>query len=127
MVGRGSDERQTGGEIHTVVKGQSLESGESLVVIHGEHTIKVTIHSRTKETVCSKGSHAGDAAVCHLLNDRANDFLFLASEHTVVAGMRVESEHRNARIGKSEISSKRLMEEAQLEFEVLRRDSTCHF
>ena len=135
MCRRSADNRQTCGEVHALIHSQRLERSQSLVVIHGQNSIKIATVTRAHESISRERTETLNALCHHFLHSRNNYFGFFATQQSVVTSMRVQREYGNTRRINTEISLQRMMENGHLlnnqffcngRSDILNRDMTCN-
>ena len=79
--------------------------------------------ARAKETVGRVGAESHDTLVVRLLDGRTNNLLFFLANQTIIACMRIQSQHRNARTTNAEILQQRVGQRVQLAQDTLFSDA----
>ena len=126
VVGAGAHDRQTCGEVHTLAHRQSLERSQTLVVIHGQHTIEVAILLIAKEAVGSVRAETENLLIVGFLNGWRNHLFLLLAEKAVFTSVWIEREHGDAWTLNVEITLERLVEDSQLLQDALFGDGGWH-
>src|SRR5258705_1437015 len=109
MVGRGTNNRQSCSKVYTAFKRQRFERNQSLVVIHGKHSIETAEAARTKKSISRVGTKTINAIIKHCLNGRSNYFLFFIAQQSTVSAVRINSKNRDAWFCNSKIADERLV------------------
>ena len=114
VVWAGSNHGKPRSEVHASPKAQGFEWSQTLVVVHGQDPIEVLERARAEETIGGEGSVGLDAAGLRLLNGGGNDALLFVAHHAVVAGVGIQSQHRNAGGGQAKITNEAVIHELEL-------------
>ena len=114
VVGRGAHDGQAGGEVDAVLEGEGLEGREPLVVVHRQRGVEILEMVQPEVAVRGEGTEGEDALVGGFLDGGDDDVLLLGAEQAAVAAVRVEAEHRDARLVHHEVLLEGLVDEAQL-------------
>ena len=98
-----TNQTQAGSDIHAVFCSKGLEGRQSLIVIHCQHSIKMAVHACAEETVSSIRAETLHSLVAHSIDSRNNGCLFLATQKTSVAIVRIKAKHGYTRCADQEI------------------------
>ena len=98
MVGRGADEGQAESDIDAVVERQRLDRDQRLIVIHPDGAIVARAGGGVEHGVGGQRAAHVDAFAAQRRDRRCDDVAVLKAERAVLAGMRVEPGHRDARM-----------------------------
>ena len=109
VVGTGAHILQSGSEVHPTLHSNHLKWCQSLVVIHGKHTIEVGVLLVAEKSVGCVGPECRDFAIYGFLyGGNYHGLLFLAQQ-AAVAGMRIERKHCYARAHHAKIALERIV------------------
>lgn len=90
MVRAGTHHRKTGSEIVAIITGERLERGQTLIMIHRKHCIKMHIVARAEEAISSIRTKTRNTFLGQFCYHRSNDVLFFLAQETVITCMRIE-------------------------------------
>ena len=105
VVGRGAHYGQSGGVVNAFLGCQGLERSKTLVVVHGQYGVEVSVSAASEESVGGIRSEGLYSSLFEFLDGRYDDVLFFTTNHAIVSGMRVEGEDGNAWRGDAEVAS----------------------
>ena len=114
MVGRSADVGESGGEIDTGLSCKYLEGDESLVVVHGKYSVKLTVGTAAEEAVGGIRTERKHTAFVCLGDGGCDDLAFLSADHACVTCVRIEGEDGYARSVDAEILYERAVESHDL-------------
>lgn len=104
---------ETCGEVDAGIHGERLERSETLVVVHGKHTIEPMVKSAAEEAVGGIWAESEYPGGTGFLDGGSYDVGFLAAEKAFLAGMRIEREDGDAGGVHAEVADERAVEYAQ--------------
>ena len=84
VVWRGADHIQPRSIVDPITKGDGLKRDQSLIVIHGQHRIKLHIRPRPKEPISRIRAHTEDPLVTRLDHSRSDDLLLFFAQQAIV-------------------------------------------
>ena len=127
MVGRSTHKGQASRVVHSIILGQRLEGGKSLIVIHGQHRIETAVHAGTEKAIGCEGAVAGKTGIDKRLDGGGNHLVLLLAYHAAIAGMGVESQYGYTRRGNAKVAAQRVVQQAGLLGYALFGDRKGHF
>ena len=103
MIDRGAQDRKPEGHVDAVAEARVLQHGEPLIVVHRDHAIEFARFSGNEDRIGRKRTGHGYALLTKRYQRRGDDLDFLPPEISVLAGMRIEAAHSDARLGDTEL------------------------
>ncbi|OAX65640.1 hypothetical protein A6R71_07360 [Xanthomonas translucens pv. arrhenatheri] len=107
---------QAQGQVHRLLEAAVLEHRQSLVVVHRQHRIDAGQFLRQERGVGRQRAEQAHAFAAQGVEDRHHHLDFLAAQMPVLAGMRIQPEHRDDRRGDAEVAAQRGVDDAQAAF-----------
>ena len=97
MVGAGSGEGESEGDVDSGVEIQDFERNKPLVVIHRQHRIEPALCGLAENGI-GYGGASEFSSFCGIqpLNGRSDDSGFLVTERAIFSGVGVEAGHSNS-------------------------------
>ena len=105
MIGRGAHEGQPERDIDALLEGERLERHERLVVIHADRGVVARARALVEQRVGGMRTGNVKALGSRRRYCRSDDLDLLAAQPAVLAGMRVEARHGEARALDAEIAA----------------------
>ena len=105
--------RNTEGDVHAFLEGDGLDRDQALVVVHGDHDVRLALDGPAKHRVGGQGPHGVDALGASLCDGRGNDRGVLAAETAALARVTVDAADGDSRLGDSEESSQGVVGQTQ--------------
>ncbi len=110
MIGGGAHHRHACGEIDPSFGCEQFERYQSLVMIHGEHAVKLPVVAASEKSVGSIGSESEYMFLVGFCDGWFDYLIVLGAYHAIVAGMRIERQYGNAWRVYAEVGDERLVE-----------------
>src|SRR5664279_6502520 len=96
MVGGRSNSRQSSGIINSFPISQGFKGNQSLVVVHGQYSIKFLLLISGKKSIGTIGT-VNQHIMFRIFNCRFDDVFFFPADQSLVASMWIKPEYRNTR------------------------------